>query len=120
WDIIEDRQIIQEYERRLAGEKSKESDRYTAGWNRFLDRTLPLISDIKEGKIDLTSNDLQGKIGKELKTKKEIKELNALDDPNNELWKNKKFSSWRRKFIQTKLSNTIKWQEFCAAQANKQ
>ncbi|CAF3317672.1 unnamed protein product [Rotaria sp. Silwood2] len=119
WDIIEDRQLIQEYERRLAGEKSKESDRYNHGWNRILERTLPLISDIKEGKIDMTSNDLQGKIGTNLKTKKEIKELNALDDPNNELWKNKKFSPWRRKFIQTKLSNTIKWQEFCAAQTNK-
>ncbi|CAF3707374.1 unnamed protein product [Rotaria sp. Silwood1] len=120
WDIIEDRELIREYERRLAGEKSKESHINEAGWNRFLERILPLISDIKEGKIDMTSNDIQGKIGAELKTKKEIKELNALDDPNNEIWKNKQFSSWRKRFIQTKLLNTIKWQEFCAAQTNKQ
>ncbi|CAF0983783.1 unnamed protein product [Rotaria sordida] len=120
WDITKDRELRREYERRCSGKQLKKLKQSSDVWQRFLDQSVQLIEDIEKGKIKRTSNDIQGKIGTELKTKKEIKELNALDDPNNEIWTKKRYPSWRQEFIQIKLSNTIKWQEFCAAQAKKQ
>jgi len=117
WDITENREVLEEYERRQNGQKS---NRFSDGWNRLMDQSVRLISDIKEGRIDMQSEEVQGKIGKELKTKEEIKKLKELDDPNNESWRKKRIFSWRRKFIQMKITNTIEWQEFCATEANKQ
>ena len=120
WDITEDRELLKEYERRRAGRKPLKSDRHTASWIRFLNKSVPLISDIKEGKIDMKSDIVQGRIGTELKTRQEIRKRNELDDPNNEIWTRKRISSWRNRFIQMKIRNTIKWEEFCARHDNQQ
>jgi len=119
WDITQNREVLEEYQKRKNGKKSRKSDRFSQGWERVMDQSVKLISDIKEGKIDIKSDEVQGKIGKELKKKEEVRKRNELDDPNNQKWKRKRMFSWRRKFIQMKIINTIKWQEFCAAQANK-
>jgi hypothetical protein len=119
WDITQNREVLKEYQKRQNGEKSRKSDTFSNGWERIMDRSVKLISDIKEGKIDIKSDEVQGKIGKELKKTEEIRKRNELDDPNNQKWRQKRIFSWRREFIQMKITNTIKWQEFCAAQANK-
>jgi hypothetical protein len=119
WDITQNREVLKEYQKRQNGKKSRKSDTFSNGWERIMDRSVKLISDIKEGKIDIKSDEVQGKIGKELKKTEEIRKRNELDDPNNQKWRQKRIFSWRREFIQMKITNTIKWQEFCAAQANK-
>ncbi|CAM4863546.1 unnamed protein product [Rotaria socialis] len=119
WDIIEDQEFLQEYEKRKSGKLIRNPNRLSIGWNRLLDRSVQLVADIKDGKINMASNEVQGKIGKALKTMKEIRKLNVLDDVNNELWRKKRFPLWRQQFIEMKISNTIQWQEFCAAQENQ-
>jgi hypothetical protein len=119
WDITENREVLEEYERRQYGEKSRKLKQFSDGWNRLMDESVKLISDIKEGKIDKKSNEIQGIIGNELKTKEEIKKRKELDDPNNGIWKRKQIFQWRPKFIEMKIRNTIQWQEFCDEQPNK-
>jgi hypothetical protein len=119
WDITENRAVLEEYERRQRGEKPKKLTDYSSGWTRLLNISVGIISDIKEGKIDVKSDVVQGKIGKELKTKEEIKRRNELDDPNNKFWTEKRRNPQRREFIQLKIRNTIDWEKFCAVQAKK-
>jgi hypothetical protein len=119
WDITENREVLEEYQRRQNGEKSRKLKKFSDGWNRLMDESVKLISDIKEGKIDKKSNEIQGIIGNQLKTKEEIKKRKELDDPNNEIWKRKRIFQWQQKFIEMKIRNTIQWQEFCDVQSNK-
>jgi hypothetical protein len=104
WDITENTEVLKEYERRKNGGKPRS----------VMDRSVKLITDLKEGNIDMNSNEIQGKIGTELKSKDEIRKRDHIDDPNNETWKNKRLLRWRRKFIQIKIQNTLEWKEFCA------
>jgi hypothetical protein len=115
WDITENTEVLNEYERRKTEGKPRQVDRLSSGWNRLMDRSVKLISDLKEGNIV----EVQGKIGKELKTKDEIRKRDHIDDPNNETWKSKRLFRWRKKFIQIKIQNTIEWKEFCTKQENK-
>ncbi|CAF1114353.1 unnamed protein product [Adineta steineri] len=117
WDITENRQVLKEYERRQNGEKRRKLDGNTTGWKCLMDRSVQLISDLKEGKINIQSNEIQGRIGNELKTREAIRRRNELDDPNYRNWKDKGFKS-TRKFIRLKIRNTIKWQKFCAEYEN--
>lgn len=120
WDITQDRIILKEFNRRINGEKSKRVKKFSKAWQDSLDRSIQLISNIKEDKIDLMLNGVPGLIGKEEKrTVEEMKILHKLDDPNNPIWTSKRRSLWKQKFIQIKLSNNIKWQEFCVAQEKK-
>jgi hypothetical protein len=68
----------------------------------------------------MKSDEVRGKIGEKLKSAEDIRKREELDNPKNAIWTKKRVHQWRRKFIQMKITNTIKWQEFCTAYINKQ
>lgn len=119
WDLTQNHEVLEEYQRRRDGKKLKNFYRYSEGWQRLMDESVRLITAIKDKKLSIKSNEIQGKIGKELKTKEEIRKINELDNPNNPRWKNKKLISRLGEFLELKLRNTIEWQQFCAAQTTK-
>ncbi|CAF5001213.1 unnamed protein product [Rotaria sp. Silwood1] len=86
WDITEDTMILNEYEKIRERNKTKKFDENPTAWQRLVQRSVQLLSDMKEGRIDLHSDILEGKIGNELKTEEEISKLNELDNPNNKRW----------------------------------
>ena len=116
WDITENREVLREYERRKTGKKRKEDKRLTHGWNCWMDRSVQLITDIKEGNINTKSDKTKGE---ELKTAADIRKREQLDDPFNETWKKKRRPSKLKAFIDQKIRNTIEWKEFCAKQGIK-
>ena len=118
WDITEDRLILNEYKKRRMRNKTKKSLENLTGWERLVEGSIQLLSDIKEGRMDLHSDILQGKIGNELKTQEEIQKLNELDDLNNKRWKIKRPHRCTREFLQAKIQNTIELQNLCETSAN--
>ena len=71
WDLIENREILHEYQRRREGGEALKSTRLSSGWIRLLNRSVKLISNIKTGELSLQSDKVLGKIGKEEKNEKE-------------------------------------------------
>ncbi|UJR07650.1 hypothetical protein I4U23_011938 [Adineta vaga] len=113
WDITENRRVLKEYERRKNGGKRKKLNSKTRSSLNLLDRWVQLVSDLKEGRINMKSNEIRGTIGKELKTKDEIRKRIESDDPNNTQWSMERVPPRRRKFIKLKIKNTIEWENFC-------
>jgi len=120
WDITENRKVLEEYDGRKDGTIRRPLYKKHPSLQRWMHRSIQLISDLKDGKINMKSNEVQGRIGKELKTKEEIRIRNELDNPNNEIWTRKRVEEWRRNFIELKITNTIEWQKFCTKQASKE
>ncbi|CAF2898789.1 unnamed protein product [Rotaria sp. Silwood2] len=118
WDITEDIMILKEYEKRRTRNKMKKSHENLTAWERLIERSVQLLSDMKESRIDLHSNILQGKIGNELKTEEEMRKLHELDDPNNKRWTIKRPRQCTREFLQAKIQNTIELQTLCETSTN--
>ncbi|CAM4934412.1 unnamed protein product [Rotaria socialis] len=107
WDITEDVLIVKEYEKRRTKAASKKNNSYLTVWERLVERSVELLSDIKDGRIDLNSDVLQGKIGSELRTEEDMQKLHVLDNPNNKRWIIKRPRRCTLAFLQAKIQNTI-------------
>ncbi|CAF1010816.1 unnamed protein product [Rotaria sordida] len=114
WDITEDPMILSEYKkRRMRNNKAKKLLENPTAWERLVERSIQLLADMKEDRINLHSDILQGKIGNELKTEEEIRKLNELDDPNNKRWIIKQPCRCTHEFLQAKIKNIIELQNLC-------
>ncbi|CAF4218858.1 unnamed protein product, partial [Rotaria sp. Silwood2] len=113
WNITQDSLILQDYRVKQQKKTTEESKEEPTLWDRVIEQTVELIRNINENKITPNSNILQGKIGNELKTKKERQKQNELDNPNNKRWKTKHRSPHREDFIQQKIQNIIEFEKLC-------
>ncbi|CAF1029199.1 unnamed protein product [Rotaria sordida] len=113
WDITQDSLILKQYRVKQKKKITEKSKKKPTLWNRIIEQTVELIRNINENKITSDSNILQGKIGNELKTRKEIRTQNELDNPNNKRWKTKHRSPHRANFIQQQIQNIIEFEKFC-------
>lgn len=112
WSITKDALILRECEKRRRTIKKKTIKKLTT-WDHLVERSIKLIADIKEGKIDLNSDILQGRIGNELKTEEEMRKLHELDNPKNKRWTKKQPRHCTKEFLQAKLQNIIELQKLC-------
>ncbi|CAF1250141.1 unnamed protein product [Rotaria magnacalcarata] len=113
WDITEDVLIVKEYEKRRTKTTRKKNKKNLTAWERLLEGSVELLSDIKDGKIDSNSDVLQGKIGNELRTEEDMQKLHALDNPNNKRWTIKRPRRCTLAFLQAKIQNTIEFNRLC-------
>ncbi|CAF3559307.1 unnamed protein product [Rotaria sp. Silwood1] len=118
WDITQDSLILKQYRVKQKEKPTEKAKEESTLWDRTIEQTVELIRNINENKIASDSNILQGKIGNELKTRKEIRRQNELDNPNNKRWKTKHRSPHRADFIQQKIQNILEFEKLCNASSS--
>ena len=120
WDIIQNRELILEYKNRKKGMKPAKFVSSSALWTLLMERYVTLIKDVREGRVSMKSNVVQGRIGNELKSREAIRKRNELDEPSRVWPERKDWERLNREFIQIKKQNTVEWRNYCAAEASKQ
>ena len=147
WDFMQHIDFLREYRRRETGKRLVKG---SPGWLKLVDIYVRMISGVKDGKIKLGSDLVQGRIGRREKSKENIRKRNELDNPMSKLWSTENRTvilqrfigqqiakreelgqsmsqlecDYRiealSKFIDLKIQHTLELQRLCEAQANKQ